>query len=198
MYGLAITGSIIGAAAPLTSRYNGDWIFGPNHEAKNVFYNGSLAHSTQQLYMSTGMGYEASSCICVSLLMPIVHRLVYTAKVLAGSIPAPPPILPNVPFPKFAAQGIAQREPKVIETSISKNGHQPSKGTADEKRADSEFDQLLARSFSVDPGSSEADEYMSNLMNEITIIAKAKSCTGSSLLARIAKAHWKQRQGAFC
>jgi hypothetical protein len=60
-YGLAIVGFVTGAAAPMPSSYKGRWIFGPNDEVKNVFYNGALQHSVQQLYMSTGI-----SCVLVS------------------------------------------------------------------------------------------------------------------------------------
>lgn len=53
-HGLSIVGFLTGAAAPLPETYKGQWIFGPNAEVKNVFYNGALQHSAQQLYMTTG------------------------------------------------------------------------------------------------------------------------------------------------
>ena len=66
-YGLAIVGFLTGAAAPMPSSYKGRWIFGLNDEVKNVFYNGALQHSVQQLYMSTGI-----LCILVSKV-PMHH-----------------------------------------------------------------------------------------------------------------------------
>ena len=56
-YGLAIVGFVTGAAAPMPSSYKARWIFGPNDEVKNVFYNGALQHSVQQLYMSTSISW---------------------------------------------------------------------------------------------------------------------------------------------
>ena len=66
-YGLAIVGFVTGAAAPMPSSYKGRWIFGPNDEVKNVFYNGTLWHSVQQLYMSTGI-------LCVLVYKVPMHR----------------------------------------------------------------------------------------------------------------------------
>jgi hypothetical protein len=56
-YGLAVVGFITGAAKPMPTSFKGRWIFGPNTEVKNIFYNGALRHTIQQLYLSTGISY---------------------------------------------------------------------------------------------------------------------------------------------
>jgi hypothetical protein len=60
-YGLAIVGFITGAAKPMPASFKGKWIFGPNIEVKNVFYNGALRDGAQQLYFSTGFSYVSVS-----------------------------------------------------------------------------------------------------------------------------------------
>lgn len=56
-HGLAGVGFITGAAQPMPSTFKGKWVFGPNDEVKNIFYNGALQHSAQQLYYSAGISY---------------------------------------------------------------------------------------------------------------------------------------------
>jgi hypothetical protein len=56
-HGLAIVGFITGAAKPIPTSFKGRWVFGPNTEVKNVFYNGALQYTAQQLYLSMGISY---------------------------------------------------------------------------------------------------------------------------------------------
>ncbi len=202
-YGLAIVGFVTGAAAPMPSSYKGRWVFGPNDEVKNVFYNGALQHSVQQLYMSTSISCVLVSKVqmCCVLLILIPCSQVYLGHIIAGTLPPPPLLLPPVTFPRHATHGIpATQANRSSSAQIPKPSHSKvgldalSEGNNTSGGPDE--DALKQRLVEVTPGSREAEDLMESLTERVKKL-QPKNKTTASLLGIFAKALWKDRQGMF-
>jgi hypothetical protein len=203
-HGLAIVGFVTGAAAPMPQTYKGRWIFGPNEEAKNVFYNGALQHSVQQLYMSTGISCVLFSNFQNRLLNLIPCSQVYLGDVVAGTLPPPPLLLPPITFPRYVSQGLPKTQeipstlatiPKALHSNIAPATALPTGQEEDDISL--EQDQFKQRLLQVTPGSSEAESLMDILEETARKISHPKTKTTASLLGIFAKALWKDRQGMF-
>ncbi|KAF8295389.1 hypothetical protein DL93DRAFT_805642 [Clavulina sp. PMI_390] len=185
-HGLACVGFITGAAQQMPSTHGTGVVFGPTSEVKNVFYNGALTHSAQQLYFTSGIS------------------LAYLGNVIDESVPPPPPVFGKFEYPRHLTSGVPKGQAFTsVRPSVSLASRQakPSKSgkanPGDKKKEEGKAleDALREEILHATPGSAEAQALMERLEPAFEVIGKAKESSAVAVAGRFASALWKERQG---